>query len=142
MVLQIYHQTSEAAILVSATARVVGFASSFKRWKTPLYSVCPRAMSSTVLSRCHSLSVLPGIPLISTVQISVALMFIGHKGPGLHSKKLTKVGDVKRHLRIVSTALHIRLELSPIKDPTEAYFNRFFFALDFDRASGATSVAL
>jgi len=34
----------EAAILVSATARVDRFASSLKRWKTPLYSVIPWTM--------------------------------------------------------------------------------------------------
>ena len=74
MVLHIYHQTSEAAILVSAIARVVRFASSFKRWKTPVYSVFPWTMVSTVLSRCHSLAVLPSMPLSSSVQISDALM--------------------------------------------------------------------
>ena len=83
MVLQTYHQTSEAAILVSATARVVRFASSLMRWKTPLYSVIPWTMLSTVLSRCHSQAVLPGMPLSSSVHTSDALMLTWHKGPGL-----------------------------------------------------------
>ena len=74
MVWQIYHQTSGAAILVSATARVIRFANSFKRWKTLLYSVFPWTMLSTAMSRCHSLAVLPDMPLSSSVQISDALI--------------------------------------------------------------------
>ena len=51
MVFQSYHQTLKAAILVSATTRLVKFESSFKRW---LYSVFPWAMLSSVLPRCTS----------------------------------------------------------------------------------------
>ena len=89
------------------------------------------------------------------------------------SKKLTKVGNVKRYLRTVSvandgvlivkdnqpfqpprerivvprpivdgllTALHIRF-YHPSRTQLKRIFNRYFFALDFDKASEATSAA-
>ena len=166
LVLQIYHQISEAAILVSATARAVRFASSLKRWKTPLYS----AMLSTVLSRCHSIACLAcHSTRVPHLRRTHAQLTHGTRP----SKKLTKDGHVKRYIRTVSvandgvliirdnqpfqpprerivvprpivdvllTALHIRF-CYPYWTQLKRIFNRYFFALDFDKASEGTSVA-
>ena len=70
MVLQSYHDTLKAAILLNATTRFVRFASLFKRW---LYSLFPWTMSSAVLPRCHSLAMLSGMPLTSSAPISDTL---------------------------------------------------------------------
>ena len=120
MVLQTYHQTLEAAILVSAIAHVVRFASSLERWNTPLYSVVPWTMLSTVQSRCHLLAVLPSMPLSSSVQISDALTDLTQGTRP--SKKLTKVGDVTRYLRTVSVAnddVLIGRDNQPFQPPRE-----------------------